>query len=48
MHTFDEMVAKLPYGGLVDHSQVRAHYQAYAQWLAGQSTQTMAHRREEA
>ena len=48
MHTFDEMVANLPYGGLADHSQVRPHYQAYAQWLAGQSTETMAHRREEA
>ena len=48
MHTFDEMVANLPYGGLADHNQVRAHYQAYGQWLAGQSTQTMLHRREEA
>ena len=48
MHTFDEMVAKLPYGDLANSSQVRAHYQAYAQWLAGQSTETMAHRREEA
>jgi uncharacterized circularly permuted ATP-grasp superfamily protein len=48
MHTFDEMVAKLPYGDLANGSQVREHYQAYAQWLAGQSTETMAHRREEA
>ena len=48
MHTFDEMVAKLPYGDLANSSQVREHYQAYAQWLAGQSTETMAHRREEA
>ncbi len=48
MHTFDEMVAKLPYGGLSDPGQVREHYRAYAQWLAGQSTETMAHRREEA
>ncbi len=48
MHTFDEMVAKLPYGGLSDPGQVREHCRAYAQWLAGQSTETMAHRREEA
>ncbi len=48
MHTFDEMVAKLPYGDLAKSGQVREHYQAYAQWLAGQSTETMAHRREEA
>jgi len=48
MHTFDEMVAKLPYGDLANSSQVREHYQAYAQWLAGQSAETMAHRREEA
>jgi uncharacterized circularly permuted ATP-grasp superfamily protein len=48
MHTFDEMVAKLPYGDLAKSGQVREHYQAYAQWLAGQSAETMAHRREEA
>ena len=48
MHTLDEMVAKLPYGGLADASQVREHYQVYAHWLAQQSPETMAHRREEA
>jgi uncharacterized circularly permuted ATP-grasp superfamily protein len=48
MHTFDEMVAKLPYGDLANSGHVREHYQAYAQWLAGQSAETMAHRREEA
>jgi uncharacterized circularly permuted ATP-grasp superfamily protein len=48
MHTFDEMVAKLPYGALADGVDARAHYQAYAQWLARQSPETMAHRREEA
>jgi hypothetical protein len=48
MHAFDEMVAKLPYGGLADPGPVREHYRAYAQWLAGQSAETMAHRREEA
>ncbi len=48
MHTFDEMVAKLPYGDLADNAQVREHYLAYAQWLSRQSAETMAHRREEA
>jgi len=41
-------VAKLPYGDLANSGHVREHYQAYAQWLAGQSAETMAHRREEA
>ena len=48
MHTFDEMVAKLPYGNLAESAQVREHYLAYAQWLSRQSPETMAHRREEA
>ena len=48
MHTFDEMVAKLPYGNLAESAQVREHYLAYARWLSRQSPETMAHRREEA
>ena len=48
MHKFDEMVANLPYADLANTAHVREHYQAYAQWLGGQSAQTMAHRREEA
>ncbi|MFM6991969.1 MAG: circularly permuted type 2 ATP-grasp protein [Rhodoferax sp.] len=48
MHTFDEMVAKLPYGNLSESAPVREHYLAYAHWLSRQSPETMAHRREEA
>ena len=37
MHKFDEMYVQLPYGGA---DTVRAHYQAYAAWLARQPAGT--------
>ncbi|MBP8149253.1 MAG: circularly permuted type 2 ATP-grasp protein [Limnohabitans sp.] len=46
MRQFDEMYSRLPAAG--DAGEVRAHYQAYARWLAAQDPQTMAARREEA
>ena len=45
MHKFDEMYVQLPYGGA---DTVRAHYQAYAAWLARQPAGTIAARRDEA
>jgi uncharacterized circularly permuted ATP-grasp superfamily protein len=44
MHKFDEMYAMLPFDG----SDVRAHYKAYAQWLARQAHATMQARQVEA
>ncbi len=46
MRRFDEMYAQLPEAG--NAGSVRAHYQAYAQWLAAQDNGAMAARREEA
>ncbi|MEY5028030.1 MAG: hypothetical protein RLZ63_345 [Pseudomonadota bacterium] len=46
MRKFDEMYARLPQGK--DSGEVRAYYQAYAQWLAAQDQGTMQARREEA
>ena len=46
MRKFDEMYARLPEGK--DSGEVRAYYQAYAQWLAAQDQGTMQARREEA
>ena len=48
MHKFDEMVVNLPYAAWAEPGHVRDHYQTYAQWLARQSSQTMAQRREDA
>ena len=47
MRKFDEMYSRLP-GGDKDSGDVRAHYKAYAQWLAGQDHRIMQARREEA
>lgn len=44
MQKFDEMYAMLPFDG----SDVRAHYKAYAQWLARQPQATMQARQAEA
>ncbi|MBV8619377.1 MAG: circularly permuted type 2 ATP-grasp protein [Curvibacter sp.] len=44
MLKFDEMYARLPMEG----SPVRAHYEAYARWLARQPDEVMKARREEA
>jgi len=46
MRKFDEMYEQLPASGV--GGPVRAHYQAYAQWLSHQSADVMAARREEA
>jgi uncharacterized circularly permuted ATP-grasp superfamily protein len=46
MRKFDEMYEQLPASGV--GGPVRAHYQAYAQWLSQQSAEVMAARREEA
>ncbi len=46
MRKFDEMYSRLPEGK--DSGEVRSHYKAYAQWLAGQDHGTMQARREEA
>ena len=46
MRKFDEMYSRLPDGK--DSGEVRAHYKAYAQWLAGQEHSIMQARREEA
>ena len=46
MRKFDEMYEQLPASGV--GGPVRAHYQAYAQWLSQQSAAVMASRREEA
>ena len=46
MRKFDEMYEQLPASGV--GGPVRAHYQAYAQWLSQQSADVMAARREEA
>ena len=44
MRAFDEMYACVPYAD----EQVREHYRRYADWLQGQSVESMARRREEA
>lgn len=44
MQKFDEMYAKLPFEG----SDVRTHYQAYAQWLTRQASATLQARQVEA
>ena len=44
MRAFDEMYASVPYAD----EQVREHYRRYADWLQGQSVESMARRREEA
>jgi uncharacterized circularly permuted ATP-grasp superfamily protein len=46
MQQFDEMYSQA--SAVQPGSPVRAHYQAYAQWLAGQSDNSMLARREEA
>ena len=46
MRKFDEMYEQLPPSGV--GGPVRAHYQAYAQWLSQQSAEVMAARRDEA
>ena len=46
MQQFDEMYSQA--SATQPGSQVRAHYQAYAEWLAGQSDISMLARREEA
>jgi uncharacterized circularly permuted ATP-grasp superfamily protein len=46
MRKFDEMYARLAAGS--DPGEVRAHYSAYAQWLAAQDQGNMRARREEA
>jgi uncharacterized circularly permuted ATP-grasp superfamily protein len=46
MQQFDEMYSQA--SATQSGSQVRAHYQAYAEWLAGQSDNSMLARREEA
>ena len=46
MQQFDEMYSQA--SAAQPGSPVRAHYQAYAQWLAGQSDNSMLARREEA
>ena len=53
MHAFDEMFEALADAvanprGYEAGRDVRAHYQAYAQWLATQSGEVMTARREEA
>ena len=44
MSAFDEMYASLPYA----EDQVREHYLRYAEWLRGQTAESMVRRREEA
>ena len=44
MQKFDEMYVQLPFEG----SDIRSHYQAYAQWLAGQTQATLQARQAEA
>jgi uncharacterized circularly permuted ATP-grasp superfamily protein len=46
MQRFDEMYSQAT--ATTPGSPVRAHYKAYADWLAGQSEQVMLARREEA
>ena len=46
MQRFDEMYSQA--SATQPGSPVRAHYQAYAEWLAGQSDISMLARREEA